>query len=258
MLAHDRALDGVIDPDHRSLPVDHPPVSAPRARHARRSRAHSSSPARSRPERPQSRADPVRVVRRGCGSIAVPERGPNHISAAIIVIFCGIAWIGIQNLGYAEFSQARRLILAGGFRQALNSSLELRAFDQALSEAQTREQRWAVLRDALKKFGLVEVHWFVEGKTVPRCALEQQWPGLLEPADSPHGRRLPQLHPRRQHGRRRAQRRRAGHDHSEQTLPASGTSARRIHCTSRPGDPPNLFLHPAGGPESAAQTRLNA
>jgi UDP-GlcNAc:undecaprenyl-phosphate GlcNAc-1-phosphate transferase len=103
-----------------------------------------------------------------CGVAAVlslfQSVGSNHISAAIIVIFCAIAWIGIQNLGYAEFSQARRLILAGGFRQALNSSLELRAFDQALTEAQTREQRWAVLRDALKKFGLVEIDWFVEGK----------------------------------------------------------------------------------------------
>jgi UDP-GlcNAc:undecaprenyl-phosphate GlcNAc-1-phosphate transferase len=88
----------------------------------------------------------------------------NKSSAAIIVIFCGIAWVGIQNLGYAEFSQARRLILAGGFRQALNSSLELRAFDRSLSEAQTREDRWAILQDALRRFGLVDVQWFVEGK----------------------------------------------------------------------------------------------
>jgi UDP-GlcNAc:undecaprenyl-phosphate/decaprenyl-phosphate GlcNAc-1-phosphate transferase len=88
----------------------------------------------------------------------------NKSAAAVIVIFCGIAWIGIQNLGYAEFSQARRLILAGGFRQALNSSLVLRSLDHSLSEAQTDEERWAVLRDALKMFGLVEIHWFVGGK----------------------------------------------------------------------------------------------
>jgi len=89
----------------------------------------------------------------------------NHTAGAIIVIFCGIAWIGIQNLGYVEFDQARRLVLAGGFREALNSGLELRAFDQSLTGAKTREQRWAVLRDSLKKFGLVEVRWFVEGTT---------------------------------------------------------------------------------------------
>jgi UDP-GlcNAc:undecaprenyl-phosphate GlcNAc-1-phosphate transferase len=104
-----------------------------------------------------------------CAVVAVlslfQSMATNHIAGAVIIIFCGIAWIGIQNLGYAEFSQARRLILAGGFRQALNSSLEFRAFDQSLSEAQTREQRWDVLREALKKFGLVEVQWFVEGTT---------------------------------------------------------------------------------------------
>ena len=103
-----------------------------------------------------------------CGVAAVlslfQSMATNKTAGAVIVIFCGIAWIGIQNLGYAEFSQARRLILAGGFRESLNSSLALRTFDLSLHEAQTRDQRWAVLRDALKQFGLVEIHWFVDGK----------------------------------------------------------------------------------------------
>jgi len=103
-----------------------------------------------------------------CGVAAVlslfQSLATNKTAAAVIVIFCGIAWIGIQNLGYAEFSQARRLILAGGFRESLNSSLSLRTFDQSLGEARTRDERWAILRDALKKFGLVEIHWFVDGK----------------------------------------------------------------------------------------------
>lgn len=103
-----------------------------------------------------------------CGVAAVlslfQSMATNKTAAAVLVIFCGIAWIGIQNLGYAEFSQARRLILAGGFREALNSSLAMRALEASLNAAQTREQRWAVLRDALKTFGLVEVRWSVEGK----------------------------------------------------------------------------------------------
>lgn len=88
----------------------------------------------------------------------------NHYSAAVIVVFCGIAWVGIQNLGYAEFDQARRLILAGGFRQALNSQLALRAFDTSLSNAQSVDERWAVLRQALKEFGFVQVYWRSTGK----------------------------------------------------------------------------------------------
>ncbi len=97
-------------------------------------------------------------------ALALLQTFSSHNSAgAIIVIFCLVAWIGIQNLGYAEFAQARRLVLAGGFREALNSSLEMRAFEQSLSAAQTREQRWKVLQDSLKKFGMVEVRWFVDG-----------------------------------------------------------------------------------------------
>ena len=45
----------------------------------------------------------------------------NHFAGAVILVFCAVAWMGVQNLGYTEFDQARRMILAGGFRQALNS-----------------------------------------------------------------------------------------------------------------------------------------
>ena len=103
-----------------------------------------------------------------CGVAAVlalfQSMAANHYATGVILVFCGIAWIGIQNLGYAEFAQARRLILAGGFRESLNSSLVLRAFDESLGEAKTREERWAVLQEALRKFGLAEVHWQSDGK----------------------------------------------------------------------------------------------
>ena len=56
------------------------------------------------------------------------------------------------------------MILAGGFRQALNSQLALRELDDALSKASTQEEQWVVLREALGKFGFAEVCWFVEGK----------------------------------------------------------------------------------------------
>jgi len=40
----------------------------------------------------------------------------------------------------------------------------MREFDQALGKAQTPDQLWIVLRDAFRRFGLVEIHWFVDGK----------------------------------------------------------------------------------------------
>jgi hypothetical protein len=88
----------------------------------------------------------------------------NHFAAAALIVFCGVAWVGIQNLGYAEFDQARRLILAGGFRQSLNSNLALRSFEQSLSDAKTLDERWTILRKALRVLGLVEVRWRLDGK----------------------------------------------------------------------------------------------
>ena len=87
----------------------------------------------------------------------------NHYAAGVILVFCSIAWIGIQNLGYAEFDQARRMVMGGGFRTALNSQLILRAFQESLAAATTTEERWAVLQEACKRLGFVDVRWRVEG-----------------------------------------------------------------------------------------------
>ena len=96
----------------------------------------------------------------------------NHFAGAVILVFCAVAWMGVQNLGYTEFDQARRMILAGGFRHALNSQLAMREFDQALEKAQAAEQQWTILRDAFRRFGLVEIHWFVDGKMYHDAAWE--------------------------------------------------------------------------------------
>jgi len=85
----------------------------------------------------------------------------NRYSAAVILVFCAITWIGIQNLGYAEFDQARRMILSGGFRRALNAQLALRAFDESLAEAKSSEERWAILQEACRQFGFVNISWHV-------------------------------------------------------------------------------------------------
>ena len=87
----------------------------------------------------------------------------NHYSAAAVLVFCGVAWIGIQNLGYAEFGEARRMILAGGFRAALNSQLALQSLCHALSEADSRERSWEVLRSGLHGFGFAEARWVTGG-----------------------------------------------------------------------------------------------
>ncbi len=96
----------------------------------------------------------------------------NHYSGAVILIFCAVAWVGIQNLGYAEFDQARRMILAGGFRRALNSQLILRSFEESFAAADNPEGCWGVLQETGRKLGFAEVRWKI-GQAVYECALWQ-------------------------------------------------------------------------------------
>ena len=42
--------------------------------------------------------------------------------------------------------------------------MALREFDQSLSDAQTRDQRWIILSEGLQNFGFAEIHWFADGK----------------------------------------------------------------------------------------------
>jgi len=88
----------------------------------------------------------------------------NHYAGAIILVFCAVAWIGIQNLGYDEFEQARRLILNGGFRRALNLQLELRTFRKALDSATSTEEAWELLVAMAKQLGFLDVRWNAGGR----------------------------------------------------------------------------------------------
>jgi UDP-GlcNAc:undecaprenyl-phosphate/decaprenyl-phosphate GlcNAc-1-phosphate transferase len=79
--------------------------------------------------------------------------GRNHWEILIIVTFaCGVIF-GIRQLGYVEFEAARRLIVRGGFRRALNAQLAVQTFEQKLLAADTPEDCWAVIQRASEEFG---------------------------------------------------------------------------------------------------------
>lgn len=83
----------------------------------------------------------------------------NHYAGVVIIVFCAATWIGVQHLGYAEFDQARRMILRRGFREALNAELRLRAFEESFHAGQTQESRWLALKEACTELGFAEVRW---------------------------------------------------------------------------------------------------
>src|ERR1017187_2135715 len=81
----------------------------------------------------------------------------------VIVVFCLAAWLGIQHLGYAEFSMARSLVVAGTYRRLIDAHLALRSFREALAAACDVNQVWDAIRKTYRVFGFHEIDLRIDG-----------------------------------------------------------------------------------------------
>ena len=77
----------------------------------------------------------------------------DRISGVIILVFCAVAWIGIQYLGYAEFSVAGRMLFSGNFPKSLKAQLDLHHLEKDLDSAASVEECWRAISQACVKFG---------------------------------------------------------------------------------------------------------
>jgi len=84
----------------------------------------------------------------------------------IVLVFCATTWIGIQHLGYVEFSVASRMLLTGSFQRMLDAQLQMRHFEQALSEATTVDECWTQLTEGCRKFGFDGVNIYFRGRVL--------------------------------------------------------------------------------------------
>ena len=68
----------------------------------------------------------------------------------VILLFVGLAAIGVQQLGYAEFSEVGRLLRRGRLdpRKTLHGQVALRHWAQEIARAQDFDQLWECLRQA--------------------------------------------------------------------------------------------------------------
>jgi hypothetical protein len=71
----------------------------------------------------------------------------------ITIVFCAVAWIGIQYLGYAEFSIAGKMLFSGDFQKTLKVQLELHAFEREIEKSASLEECWLVLRKTAEGCG---------------------------------------------------------------------------------------------------------
>jgi UDP-GlcNAc:undecaprenyl-phosphate GlcNAc-1-phosphate transferase len=93
----------------------------------------------------------------------------DRLSGVIIVLFCAVAWVGIQYLGYAEFSVAGRMLFRGDFQRTLKAQLDLNALEKKISGARTLEDCWQAVVDGSAHFGFYCLRMETHGRSFESC-----------------------------------------------------------------------------------------
>jgi UDP-GlcNAc:undecaprenyl-phosphate GlcNAc-1-phosphate transferase len=84
-------------------------------------------------------------------------------SGLVIVLLCLAAWLGLQQLGYNEFSVAGKVVLGGAFRSVLSAQLALEAFEEEVKADMTLQECWEVLCRTCPRFGFSGIVFHVDG-----------------------------------------------------------------------------------------------
>ena len=71
----------------------------------------------------------------------------------VLVLVCLSGWLGLQHLGYSEFSVAKKLILSGTIRSVLSAQLALEAFEDEVNADTPLGESWELLCRTCDQFG---------------------------------------------------------------------------------------------------------
>ena len=78
----------------------------------------------------------------------------DQFGGSVIVLFCVLACISIQYLGYVEFGTATRMVLNGHFRKVVDAEVRLRIFEERLDQTSSFVQCWDAICTSYGDFGL--------------------------------------------------------------------------------------------------------
>ncbi len=100
-------------------------------------------------------------------------------SGLVLVLFCGVTWIGVQNLGYVELTMAPRMLWAGGFRRALIGQMALRSAQEDIAASENMDDCWESIRSVSENLGYshIEMRFCGHEKDAWLCAqpIEGVW-----------------------------------------------------------------------------------
>ncbi len=88
----------------------------------------------------------------------------NAVSSVIVLLFCAVALIGIQYLGYTEFSVAGKMLFGGGLQRNMKAEIDLGALQKSIEKAGTVAECAHLVEDAAGKYGLVVIRMCLGGE----------------------------------------------------------------------------------------------
>ena len=77
----------------------------------------------------------------------------NQYGGFVILLFCAGTWIGIQQLGYAEFTAARHMVMGGTLQRMIDMNVQLRELESALESCASFDEWWERLCGQCRSFG---------------------------------------------------------------------------------------------------------
>jgi len=92
----------------------------------------------------------------------------NQNRGFVIVLVILAAWLGLQHLGYTEFSVAKKMFFGGTIRSVLSAQLALEAFEQEVGRELTLGQSCEVLCRTCPKFGFSGIVFEID-------AVQRRW-----------------------------------------------------------------------------------
>ncbi len=86
-----------------------------------------------------------------------------RLGALVIVVFCALVCVAIQQLKYPELEVGSKLLAQGAFRDHLTAHITLRNLDRALGSAENALACWHAVKSASTQLGFRTVELYIAG-----------------------------------------------------------------------------------------------